>query len=148
MGKLRPLLLLFGPGLNTTPSEMEGPAGYSLLCNGVGGVGGASPLEDAAGALLRPRRLGTQDGPDGFVEDSFQASLGEGRALQVFHRIWVRPREGRGPGQGRIPGKTPSQDTCLPQAGGHRGCAAQSRALASLCRLLMPGTGSLSSVGG
>lgn len=36
------------------------------------------PLEDAAGALLRPRGLGTQDGPDGLVEDGFEASLGEG----------------------------------------------------------------------
>lgn len=46
---------------------------------------GLLPLEDAAGALLRPCGLGTQDGPDRLVKDGFEASLGEGRALQVFH---------------------------------------------------------------
>lgn len=56
--------------------------------------GGLLPLEDAAGAFLRPRGLGAQDGPDRFVKDGFQASLGKGRALQVFHRVWVRTARG------------------------------------------------------
>lgn len=80
--------------------------------------GRLSPLEEAAGALLRPRGLGAQDGPDRLIEDGFEASLGEGRALQVFHRVWVRQQEGRGLGQGRVLGKTPSQATQLHQAVG------------------------------
>lgn len=55
------------------------------LCMGVlegqdhlGGRAGEQPLEDAAGALLRPRGLGAQDSPDRLVKDSFQAPLGEG----------------------------------------------------------------------
>lgn len=35
------------------------------------------PLEEDAGALLRPRGLGAQDGPDRLIKDGFQASLGE-----------------------------------------------------------------------
>ena len=42
------------------------------------GEGGALTLKDAAGALLWPRGLGAQDGPDRLIEDGFQASLGEG----------------------------------------------------------------------
>lgn len=40
--------------------------------------GGLLPLEEATGALLLPRGLRAQHGPDGFVEHGFQASLGEG----------------------------------------------------------------------
>lgn len=50
-----------------------------------GWEGWVRPLEDAAGALLCPCGLRAQDGPDRLIKDSFQASLGEGRALQVFH---------------------------------------------------------------
>lgn len=46
---------------------------------------GLLPLEDAAGALLWPCGLRAQDGSDRLIKDSFQASLGEGRTLQVFH---------------------------------------------------------------
>lgn len=46
---------------------------------------GLLPLEDAAGALLWPCGLRAQNGPDRLIKDGFQASLGEGRALQVFH---------------------------------------------------------------
>lgn len=42
----------------------------------LGGLG--ATLKDAAGALLWPRGLGAQDGPDRLIEDGFQASLGEG----------------------------------------------------------------------
>lgn len=65
--------------------EGEGPEAMGV---------GLLPLEDAAGAFLRPRGLGAQDGPDRFVKDGFQASLGKGRALQVFHRVWVRTARG------------------------------------------------------
>lgn len=44
----------------------------------LGGSAGVQPLEEAAGALLLPRGLRAQHGPDGFVEHGFQASLGEG----------------------------------------------------------------------
>lgn len=46
---------------------------------------GALTLEDATGALLRPRGLRAQHSPDRLIEDSFEAPLGESRALQVFH---------------------------------------------------------------
>lgn len=52
------------------------------------GAGGALTLQDAAGTLLWPRGLGAQDGPDRLIKDGLQASLGEGRALQVFYRVW------------------------------------------------------------
>lgn len=70
------------------------PPSHGLLCVGSGGRGrecheavgaGLLPLEDAAGALVWPCGLRAQDGPDRLIKDSFQASLGEGRALQVFH---------------------------------------------------------------
>lgn len=50
-----------------------------------GWEGWMHPLEDAAGALLWPCGLRAQNGPDRLIKDGFQASLGEGRALQVFH---------------------------------------------------------------
>lgn len=71
--------------------------------------GGSLTLQDAAGTLLWPRGLGAQDGPDRLVKDGLQASLGEGRALQVFYRVWgggvggtsrrQKPRSGRALGR-------------------------------------------------
>lgn len=114
-------------------------------------VGGRlSPLEDAAGALLRPRGLGAQDGPDRLIEDGFEASLGEGRALQVFHGVWVRQQEARGLGQDWVLGETPSQATQPHQAvGAAWAVSVRAREFFSLClSFLMSETGILNSVGG
>ena len=42
-------------------------------------------LEDDASFLWFLAGDRTQDGPDGLIEDCFEALLREGRALQVFH---------------------------------------------------------------
>lgn len=146
------------PGLNAPPSEPEGhralggchlpaaPAVWWVRGARSSGWGRLSPLEDAAGALLRPRGLGAQDGPDRLIEDGFEASLGEGRALQVFHRVCVRQREGRGLGQGTVLSKTPSRATQPHRAVGAPGLC---REFSALClSFLVSETGILTSAGG